>query len=614
MKIYRFADIAAKRMPLVLLLACGLGAGCFAPARAGTLTDLGFPDGVVLTGPGASQTVYFHLPVDTRGATLNLRFAASAALDPHSSLTVTADGVPLATLPDAAAGQNIPIAVPGRFTRGRFLQLTFTADQTIDDDSNCYNNNNPADWTRIEPATALLPVSTSPQGVGAVWDNLATPLTIALPAHPSLADDETALILTTALVERGIAPYLGNGLPGASIDIDPTQPGLALGFQKPQATELVVPSPGAARALIAASGALETLGQSTATGSYMPNPPITSGVVTLGELGAGPASILVGGEAHLDLSLPLSALPAGRHPVGLVLYGKGAALAANDTEVISLEVGGNVIWSAAYKGNVALDGVDVDLPEALLASGARVELHIVRLAPMPACTSPLPLRFTLQDNTELKLSAGNPAPRRFAAFSVASNGPVPVLTDLPPESLTPALPLLAELLGAAGANPLALALGPAQQLPTAPFILVSHQANPLLSVAPIPQLGASITLPLPNQNIAVTLPEAGAMSVLQLVDAGAGASHVPGLWLSPGPAPSLAQAALPGDGNVAFYDGSPAPATYVTLLHDAVFLTVKPGAIATLYQHWHTELFGLLWLILLVIVVVIFVGRRRRGK
>ena len=45
-------------------------------AQANNLVDLGYANGLVLRGPGASQSVYFPLPANTRGATLNLSFAA----------------------------------------------------------------------------------------------------------------------------------------------------------------------------------------------------------------------------------------------------------------------------------------------------------------------------------------------------------------------------------------------------------------------------------------------------------------------------------------------------------------------------------------------------------
>jgi len=191
---------------------------------------------------------------------------------------------------------------------------------------------------------------------------------------------------------------------------------------------------------------------------------------------------------------------------------------------------------------------------------------------------------------------------------------MPVITDLPAAALPPSLPLLAELLGAAGANPLAITLAMPGAVPKTPFILVSHGGGNIVSIAPMPSPSDSTTLALPDADAVVTLPAANtASSILQLVSAGSAASRVPGLWLSPGLPTTLANAALPGDGNVAFYDGSPTPATFNTELHDAIFAPPQTGTFNFLVRNWNTELFGAFWLLLTVMLVNIFVIRRRRA-
>ena len=81
-----------------LSVVAGLWLTACVAAQANNLVDLGYANGLVLRGPGASESVYFPLPANTQGATLNLSFTASAALNPNASLTVLADGVPLATV------------------------------------------------------------------------------------------------------------------------------------------------------------------------------------------------------------------------------------------------------------------------------------------------------------------------------------------------------------------------------------------------------------------------------------------------------------------------------------------------------------------------------------
>ena len=601
----------ARRM----LGTAGLWLAVVTTAQANNLVDLGYANGLVLRGPGASQSVYFPLPANTQGATLNLSFTASAALNPNASLTVLADGVPLATVPDNTASGTVQISVPARFTQGAFLQLSFAADQTIGDASYCYDSDTVADWVAVQPNTALVPNAPGPQGVGDLWRNAATPLTIALPAKPDLPDIQTALILSTALVERGIAPFFTDDPAKASILIDPAAQALAAATQpNGKAPQIVVPNANAARALVAASPALRTRAQSLASAELAPMAAGTPGALSFGALGLGPMTVSVLRDTRLDLALPLSALPANRHAASIVLYGRGMALPPGQSEIVSLELGGNVVWSRAFTGAVALNGATIPLPQPLLASGAKVQLHFVRLGQVSSCEHFAPLNFTLDDGSKLVLAEGPSAPTRFAGFTAAEDGQVPVLTDLPPESLPPALPLLAELLGAAGANPLAVTVSGTESAPTSSFILVSHEAGQVVSIAPLPKTQGPLVLPLPNQQADVTLPDQGSDSLLQLVSAGKGPGYVPGLWLSPGSPGSLAQAALPGNGNVALYDGTSAPATFLTTLqHDAMMLPPQASLWGRILRNWNIELLGACWLILLVLLVIM-VARRRRGK
>jgi len=578
-------------------------------AHAATLTDLGYPNGLTLSGNCASQTVYFPLPAPANGASLNLRFLASSALDAQSSLTISASGVPIATVM-ASAGAAPPIAIPARFTQGQYLQLAFTAAQSQTGEPQCDDDDgaNPALWTEIDPTTSLAAIVTSAPGVGGIWRSLKAPLAIALPANPTLPDIQTALILATALVERGTAPFFTSDAKSAAITINAGGP-LALAGP----AQINVPNGAAARALLAAGPALQNTRLSNATADFALNPAPQGSIVSFGALGIPPVTISAGQDTKLPITLPLAQLPPGRHAAGLRLYGQGAALPPGETEIISVEFGGNVVWSQAFTSAPVLDGVRIDLPDRLINSGARMQLHFIRIAADSSRHQFAFLPFTLQDSTSLQLAETGAAPRVFGAFTAAA-GAMPVITDLPPGALPPTLPLLAELLGAAGANPLAITLNPPGTTPGSPFILVSHGAANIVSVAPMPAPSVSTTLALPDAGAVADLPAAStASSILQLVSAGSAASRVPGLWLNPGLPATLANAALPGDGNVAFYDGSPTPATFNTELHDAMFTPPPSGTLNLLLRNWNTEVFGAFWLIITVMLVNIFVSRRRRA-
>ncbi len=600
-----------------LLLGCLFTAS--SPARASTVADLGYRTGLSLQGPGASSTVYFPLPPGSQGARLALSFTASAALDPHSSLTILAQDVPLASLPVATAGQTVAIDIPPQLTRDPFLKLTFIADQTIGSDKLCYDNDVPSAWLHIAPATALSASSSNTAGVGAFWQLLGTPLTIALPAKPSRDDVETALVLATALVERGVTPFI-NSDPNATIRIDPTQKLLALGQAPGQAVggapggaadgarQLLVPGAAAARALVNASAALTTLGATAATAAFMPQPAPGSDHVAFGDAGIAPTTVAVTSRASLAIPLSLAQLPPGRHITSLELNGVGTPLPPGESEIATLFVGDDVIWGRAFRTAPVLDHVTVALPQRLLADGAPVSLQLTRISGGNPCERFRPLAFTLTDASAFVLTDGDLAPQRFDGFSPAGDGPVPLLTDLPPARLIPAIPLLAQLLGNANVSPAAVTLA-ALAVPNRPFLLISGHAAADVSVAPIVDPSAPVTLTLPNQDASVTLPEASRFSILQLV---ATRSGIPGLWLAPGPPSSLADAALPGDGNVAFYNGTTAPATFDTNLHAVVYNAAPLSPLAEVLASWKIVLFAVFWLLVTVLVVLGVVRRRRQ--
>ncbi len=577
------------------------------PARAGTIADLGYRTGLSLQGPGAASTVYFPLPPGSTGARLTLDFTASAALDPHSSITILAEDVPLASLPVARAGQLVELAIPAQLTRDPFLKLSFIADQTIADDKLCYDNDVPSAWLHIAPDTALAATTASTPGIGAFWQLLGTPLTIALPSAPSAGDVETALILTTALVERGVTPFINTDA-HATIRIDPTQKAMALGVTAAGTQQLVVPNAGAARALVNADAALTTLAATTATASFTPPPAPATGRIAFGDAGIAPATVAVTSQASLSIPLSLARLPPGQHITSLELNGIGTPLPPGESEIAAVFVGDDVIWGRAFRTTPVLDHVTIALPQRLLADGAPVSLQLTRINGGNPCKRYRPLPFTLTDASAFILADGNPAPERFDGFSPAGNGPLPILTDLPPARLIPAIPLLAQLLGSAHASPSAITLS-ALATPDRPFLLISNHAAPAVSVAPIVNPAAPVTLVLPNQDTTVTLPEAGQFSILQLVATKAG---IPGLWLAPGPPTSLADAALPGDGNVAFYNGTTAPATFDTNLHKVTYNATPLSPLAEILASWKIALFAAFWLLITVLVVLGVVRRRRQ--
>lgn len=593
------------------------------PACAASLSDLGFPDGVTLQGRSARASVYVPIPPGAPGGRLVLNFAASTAIGAQSAVTVEIDRMPVATVPVGAAGTPVSIGLPAAVLRdlGRkdYAKLTFVADIENAGTDRCWRSGRAADWIRIAPTTALVPTG-GKSGIGAAWRDLAVPVTITLPDKPTLAQADSALILSTALVERGITPFIteSSTTPDASIRIAQTRSGAGDGGArlttgpggKPQ---IVVSSAAAARALVLADRLVSARLASSLTAQ--PNGPRKGAgrSASFAAIGIASSMTTVVGSADIPIPLATARLPVRRHVSAIVLNARGAALPPGEAEAVTLMVGNEVVWSRAFRAAPVLDHVRVGLPTRLLAGGAQVTLRLTRLNVHDACARPQPLPFTLKDSSRLILAPGIMKPTTFAGFSPAGGGTVPVLTDLAPQAIGPSLPLVAQLLGKDDVDPVSVRLGKADVAPARPFVLIAHVPGTMVANAPLLHPHASgagpVTLELPNRSASLKIPDVSADSVLQLVQTSAG---MPGLWLDPGPRASLAQAVLPGSGNIAFYTGASAPATFDTVVDRADEARSGMGSVESLVAAWRTQVFIALWLIIALLMVLIVTRRRRR--
>ncbi|WP_459696481.1 cellulose biosynthesis cyclic di-GMP-binding regulatory protein BcsB [Acidisoma sp. C75] len=571
-------------------------------AAAATLSDLGYPQGLTLTAKRHSITLFFPLPEQAETARLTLNLRSSSLLGPRAGLTILAEDQPLLTVAGDRLDAPLSVSIPPSLLHSRYLRVTFQlspASATLE----CQDDA-AALWVDVEPKTELTATSSAPQGVGAVWRQMQAPLAIALPAKPQPRDIETALILATALVERGITPSFAPSATPA-IRVDPAAPALAV-TATGTAQALTVPSPAAARALIAGAGALS--GSTTSAAASLAPQPIVGNRASFAALGIGSVAIPVGETAQFNIPLPTPAIPAQEHATALILNGQGETLPPGQSLAIALHLGAALLWSEAFRGVPRLDHIRIPLPDTLLASGARPFLTFTR-SPAPApCMRQSKVVFSLLDSSAFLLGAGRLHPARLAAFSVAGGGATPLLLDLPPAEAAPSLPLLAQLLGAAGAQPGQITLAPPGMAPVAPFLVLSRTMPSLISAAPLPDPRARLDLSLPAEGLSLALPDPASRSVLQLVSTAQG---IPGLWLSPGSAASLTQAVLPGDGDVALYDGSGQAATFETTARHAA-APLPPGASLTmLLQRWKGVIILVLWMVALALTVVFVIGRRK---
>ncbi len=605
-----------------------LGLAALRPAAAATLAEIGFPNGITLHGPHAETEVYFPLPNNATEANLAVDITPSAAIDQLSSVTVIVNDEPLATINTRDGARVVNVPVPARLADGDFLRVRFSADQALRRDEQCFDNDNPSVWTHVGPATTLTTAGGRDLGVGALWRDLGGEVAIAMPGDPSLADLQTGLILATAITNRGGTPVVvGADDPRAQIRVARAAVPLSVEWRSelvantplappPQAPRglIVVSDPAAARGLVAASGLLRGSDSASLLGEVRPGMLLSApDSISLAEMGLGPVSLGVYSTAFVNLEIPFNRLPAGRRPVAIQLFGRGAAPPLEEAIVVTLSVGSRLLWSQTYRGSVDLDGIRVNLPEDLVRHHMLVTLRVVRVGSKRVCGSDDALAFELRNSTRFVLADGGPNPPNFAAFSMSGDKASLVRFDTNTALGAAAIPLVARLLSDAGSRAAAIDVGGNGTALDRPFIVVAE--TPPLEIAgnvsARPDLGR-VVLERPADGTRVVLTGASRLTVVQLTAAG----PVAGLWVSPGARPTLARPAPLSAGDVAVFDGAGAkPVSFETRTTGAVVERSGTSVADSLLQRWRSELFVVAWIaVTLFTILIILRLRRMRGR
>ena len=521
-----------------------------------------------------------------------------------------ANDFPVASIPlrDGQTTHTIPI--PPALAQYDYLRIRFAADQALQRDVLCFDNDTPAVWSHILPQTRLTVDADGEEGVGVVWRRLTGSVPISLPTSPTMQDVEAALALSVSLVGRGAKPVMvGPGDSTARIVIGRGSAPLAVEAMPGGGTRLRVADSAAARALTEASGAMRVIPAAVGVGAAT-SLAATTDRVTFADLGVGLSEVNVFSEGTMDVEIPFNNLPPGRRPVALRLFGRGPVMPPNNAMSVTMRVGSRIIWSETYRDLVSMNGVLIPLPEEFTQHRMSIRLRLARIGFRPACDSSF--LFALSPASEVVLGEGFPRPTDFNGFYVSADRPALVRVDVPSHEAVASIPAMATILSRAGARAHAIEVNSGTRLDR-PFLLLARTAPSELNVRGLlrPDLGR-VVLQDERNGARVEISPAAGLTVVQVADAGG----IPGLWFSPGSERSLATPAVLSTGNVAVLDGSRLPASFDTRrqqvsVEEARTLEAR-GALSFLSQ-WRTELFIAGW-VLLTVLVLLAVLRMRRKK
>ena len=581
-------------------------------AQANSLAELGFPSGLTLQGSRARGEVFFPMSANPVRPELRLMLNPSPMLDPLSSVQVLANDVPIASIRvrDGQASTTIPI--PPALARTEFLRIRFQADQALQRDVLCFDNDTPSVWSHILPETRLNVDSEGEEGVGVVWRRLAGQVGISLPSTPSLQDIEAALSVAVALTQRGATPVMVGpsdatagvviGRGGAPLAVEPR----AAGGQR-----LRVADTAAARALTTAATTMRAVPSAVGAGAPLSMSATATDAVTFNDLRIGRPEVNVFSEGTMEFEIPFTNLPSGRRPVALRLFGRGPIMPAGNAMSVTLRVGDRIIWSETYRDLVSMEGVLINLPAEFTQHRMRLRLRLARIGFRSACDSSF--LFQLSGASQVILTDGWARPTDFNGFYISGERPALVRIDLPPNEAVAAIPALATILSRAGGRPQAIEVSSGTRLDR-PFLVLSRTAPAEIEARGLlrPDLGR-IILQDERQGARAEISPAAGLSVVQVVQASSGA---PGLWFSPGGERSLTTPAVLSEGNVAVLDGTSLPAVFDTR---ALRVTVEEtrlsnvrGGVASFLGEWRSALFIAGWVILTILVLLLVLRLRRK--
>ncbi|MCJ2188863.1 cellulose biosynthesis cyclic di-GMP-binding regulatory protein BcsB [Novosphingobium beihaiensis] len=566
-----------------------------------SLTELGFTDGIEMPGLSGSRDIFFPLPraEDVEGLRLQLPYRSGSAFESRRSLDIEINGQPQLSIALSGDRQNgvidIPVA-PGMIRNG-YLALRLRYGGAITEDR-CVDQRISGAYLSFAPEGTLI-AGLKPGALATVAKVAAImPRTGAIHLPDQASENQAAAALTlaagtgfTITPPPASAQPIGNwtqgwiGLGGAkapslAVAANGTVPGIRIGGTDPAAAARLFASRW--KALAATPDIGKGLRQAANTPASM---------LTLTGLGADLPIQTFSDRATWTVSLPATALPAGRRYAGLAIDLAVADDGSDTPAIVSATMDGLLLGSTrgVRDGTTHLD---VNLPEGLATARNTVEIAVTRQVRAGDCAY-APQGYPAQVLPSSRaLLADAPEPADFHDLAPAFAGGVTVVVPGPQQ--IPALqPLLSTLLGKA--TPISVSYGKIPE--KGPFVFLSKMPPP--GATPLVRFDQGrVRIAAEGGRTLISSDAIGSLTVAQLVETGGR----PALWVRPGSGfAALADAGSAAGlarGNVAFLDTRGIDLAFSTLRDELVEIRYPDQTNLAQWLHrYRLWLIGLGWLL-----------------
>lgn len=429
-----------------------------------SLSELGWQDGLEISGLSGSRELYFPLPHAERIGALELRlpYRSASAFESRRSLTISANGQILRTMalaPGETSGEIVLPVVP-TMVRNGFLTVRLDYSGAITEDR-CMDQRLAGAFLSFAPEgglrAALRPAATA--SLGAVIALLPAAVDIVLPAAPSEAQAAAALTLAAgnprarivtassaaivardAMWTRGRIVLVDKSAPPLAIDRSGPVPAVAIGGDDPAAAARLVRSQW--RAALAATPSAALAGS---------EPDATApDRLTFADLSGDVSVQEVSDRGTWTLAVPAASVPAGQAIRSLAVDAAVADDGSITPPVVSVLMNGLLLGSTeARRGERTR--LDLAIPDGLARARNAVEVSVTRQVASGDCTyapqtyAPQTYPAQILPSSHVRLGPAGEA-ADFSDLPATFNGGFTVSLDSP-QHLAPAAQLLQGLAG-----------------------------------------------------------------------------------------------------------------------------------------------------------------------
>lgn len=650
--------------PPRLLVFILLAAGCAAPvwparaqaladrpaapvlARAITLAELGFADGIQFTGMSGRRDLFFPVPRNgaARGMVLRLAYDSGSAFESRRSLQVAAGErvIFAGALPQGSDKGVVDIPIDSSLIDGPFLRLSLRYAGVVTE-NRCIDQRLNGDFLTILPASNLTMAVTRDAlaDVRSVAALMPHDVTVLLPDR-ALSEAEAASVLKLAAVLgadrrdvdfagigefvaalRGAAPQgwaRGLVVLGGADDVRPLRGETPQAAEDGQLSTLMLPTGpalwvGGERAAAFLASEWRGLAAAPKVAPAADAKARPQDRLTFDRLNATLATQDVLGRATFDASFALADLPAGMKPSRVDLDLAIAEDAGGESASVAAFLNGRLLGSTLSDGAVPTH-FSAAIPDGLVGLDNNLQI-VVQRPPRGSDCNALPVGSPAQllPSSAIELTAAKDAPRDF--FDLVPRFKTGVTVTLPsgdPLTLGSLLPLVAPLAAGLIAPDAPVAVRYGAPILDGNFIAVAD-ALPGGAETPVRFDKGRMVLTDRAGKPLFDLDAQARMASAQLVAEDKGA----GLWIKPPPesvTPDIRPLRL-DRGNVAFIDSDGIVLAFSTLRDQLVQVTY-PDRISWLglAQQYRPWIVGAFWLAVTLgfIALIRRMARRRKGN